>query len=49
MGRGRWRHHPSEAGGVMLGPDGKRFTYNRENVYNVDGYTLANCLENVLL
>lgn len=39
----------SEAGGVMLGPDGKRFTYNRENVYNVDGYTLANCLENVLL
>lgn len=35
----------TEAGGVMCEPDGKRFTYNRQDVYNRKGYMLANCEE----
>ncbi len=38
-----------EAGGVFVEPDGKRLTYNREDVYNRKGYVIANCKENILL
>lgn len=36
-----------EAGGIMVKPDGSRYTYNREDVYNRDGYILANHRENL--
>ena len=36
-----------EAGGVFIKPDGTRYTYNREDVYNRDGYIVANKLENI--
>jgi len=38
-----------EAGGLVLEPDGKRITYNREDVYNRKGYIIANRKENILL
>ena len=38
-----------EAGGIMVKPDGSRYSYNREDVYNREGYILANCLENLEL
>lgn len=38
-----------EAGGVMVKPDMTRYSYNRVDPYNRDGYILANCIENVLL
>ena len=38
-----------EAGGIFVEPDGKRLTYNREDVYNRNGYIIANRKENVLL
>jgi 3'(2'), 5'-bisphosphate nucleotidase len=37
-----------EAGGVVVKPDLSEYSFNREDVYNRDGYILANCLENVL-
>ena len=39
----------SEAGGILIQPCGKRFEYNRVDVYNRDGYVLANRPENTLL
>ena len=39
----------SEAGGVMVEPDGGKLTYNREDVHNRKGYILANCMENAML
>lgn len=38
-----------EAGGVMIKPDGERILYNRSDVYNRDGYVIANKRSNVLL
>ena len=38
-----------EAGGIMVKPDGSRYSYNREDVYNREGYILANCPENLSL
>lgn len=38
-----------EAGGVVLKPDLTKMTYNREDVYNRDGYIIANCKKNILL
>ena len=38
-----------EAGGVFVKPSGERILYNREDVYNREGYVVANRLENVLL
>lgn len=38
-----------EAGGIFVEPDGKRLTYNREDVYNRNGYIAVNKLENILL
>ena len=38
-----------ESGGIMVKPDGSRYSYNREDVYNRDGYILANCPENLSL
>ncbi|MCD8203847.1 MAG: 3'(2'),5'-bisphosphate nucleotidase CysQ [Coprobacillus sp.] len=38
-----------EAGGVFVKPDHTKYEYNREDVYNREGYVIANCLENVLL
>ena len=38
-----------EAGGYVLEPDGKRLTYNREDVYNRNGYIVVNRKENILL
>lgn len=38
-----------EAGGVFVKPDGTRYFYNREDVYNREGYIIANRIENVLL
>ena len=37
----------AEAGGIMVDGNGKRFTYNRHDVYNRDGYMMANCPENL--
>lgn len=38
-----------EAGGVMLKPDFTKYTYNRDDVYNHEGYIIANKKENILL
>ncbi|MCD8204641.1 MAG: 3'(2'),5'-bisphosphate nucleotidase CysQ [Coprobacillus sp.] len=38
-----------EAGGVYVKPDHTNYEYNRKDVYNREGYIIANCLENVLL
>ena len=38
-----------EAGGVFVKPNGERMTYNREDVYNREGYIIANRIENILL
>ncbi len=38
----------SEAGGAMIQPDGTHFRYNRDDVYNRNGYILVNRLENLL-
>ena len=35
-----------EAGGVFLEPDGTKFTYNRKDVRNHNGYVAANRIEN---
>ena len=39
----------SEAGGVMVEPSGVHLTYNREDVYNRNGYVMANKESNLLL
>jgi 3'(2'), 5'-bisphosphate nucleotidase len=38
-----------EAGGVFLKPDGTRYAYNRDDVYNRDGYVAANSERNILV
>lgn len=38
----------TEAGGLFVEPNGKEITYNRENVYNLNGYIVANRKENLL-
>ena len=38
-----------EAGGIFVEPNGKRLTYNRKDVYNRNGYIVANRKENLLL
>ena len=38
-----------EAGGAMVQPDGTAFHYNREDVYNRQGYIIANKKENLIL
>lgn len=37
-----------EAGGLFLKPDGSKITYNREDVYNREGYIVVNRKENLL-
>lgn len=39
----------SEAGGIMVEPSGKKFCYNREDVYNRQGYVIANSKDNLIL
>lgn len=38
-----------EAGGLFIKPDGTRYKYNREDVYNREGYIITNCEKNILL
>lgn len=38
-----------EAGGAMVQPSGEKFRYNREDVYNRDGYIVANKASNLVL
>ncbi len=38
-----------EAGGIFIKPDGTRYKFNRDDVYNHEGYIIANCKENILL
>lgn len=38
----------TEAGGIMSKPDGTPYSYNREDVYNREGYILLNRIENKL-
>ena len=38
-----------EAGGFVLEPNGQRIMYNREDVYNRNGYIVVNRKENILL
>lgn len=38
-----------EAGGLFVEPSGKEITYNREDVYNRNGYIVVNRKENILL
>ncbi len=38
-----------EAGGAMVQPNGLRFRYNREDVYNREGYIIANTKANLIL
>lgn len=38
-----------EAGGVFQKPNGEIMTYNREDVYNHEGFVIANKKENILL
>ena len=39
----------TEAGGVMVQPNGIPFSYNREDVYNREGYVIANKKSNLML
>lgn len=39
----------SEAGGLMVEPDGAEIFYNRKDVYNRKGYIIVNRKENILL
>ncbi len=38
-----------EAGGIFIKPDGKEYKYNREDVYNREGYIIVNRKENILI
>ena len=38
----------TEAGGIFVEPSGKEITYNREDVYNRNGYIVVNRKENLL-
>lgn len=38
-----------EAGGIFVKPDGTRYSYNRKDVRNLEGYIIANRHENILL
>lgn len=38
-----------EAGGLFVKPDGTNLVYNREDVYNREGYVIVNRKENILL
>lgn len=38
-----------EAGGIFVEPNGNRIMYNRKDVYNRNGYIIANRKENILL
>ena len=38
-----------EAGGIMCEPSKKKFAYNREDVYNRNGYVMANSQDNLML
>lgn len=38
-----------EAGGLFVKPDGTRYSYNRKDVVNQQGYVIANRKENILL
>ena len=38
-----------EAGGLFIEPNGNKITYNREDVYNRNGYIVVNRKENILL
>ena len=38
----------TEAGGIFVEPNGKEITYNREDVYNRNGYIVVNRKENLL-
>ncbi len=38
----------TEAGGYMIKPDGSHYAYNRDDVYNHDGYILLNDIKNRL-
>lgn len=38
-----------EAGGLVQKHDGSEYTFNRDDVYNREGYILVNCKENILL
>ncbi len=38
-----------EAGGIFVKPDGTRYKYNREDVYNREGYIIVNRKENIIL
>lgn len=38
-----------EAGGYLVKPNGEEITYNREDVYNREGYVIVNKKENILL
>lgn len=38
-----------EAGGIFVKPNGERIKYNREDVYNREGYIITNRKENILL
>lgn len=37
----------TEAGGIFVQPNGDEITYNREDVYNRNGYIVTNCKENL--
>jgi len=37
-----------EAGGLFIEPNGKKITYNREDVYNRNGYIIINKIENFI-
>lgn len=38
-----------EAGGLFVKPNGERILYNRDDVYNREGYVVVNRVENILL
>ncbi|MFA6829178.1 MAG: 3'(2'),5'-bisphosphate nucleotidase CysQ [Bacilli bacterium] len=38
-----------EAGGIFVDSNGKEIVYNREDVYNRDGYSMFNCSDNMFL
>jgi 3'-phosphoadenosine 5'-phosphosulfate (PAPS) 3'-phosphatase len=45
----RGRSSFKEAGGLILKHDGSEYAFNREDVYNREGYVLANRKVNILL
>ena len=42
-----WQNDSGTLGDSLVVSDGTKYTYNREDVYNREGYIIANRLDNI--